>query len=59
MLNVWMWADVSRWRHLTRSIKPAIIATPLAVIADAVAHLAETEAGAAVTCHGITPIDRH
>jgi len=54
-----MWADISRWRHLTCSIEPTHITAPLAVITDAVLCLAETEAGAAVTCHDVTPIHSH
>ena len=59
MLNMWMRADVSRRRHRTRSIKLAHIATPLTVITHGVQCLPQTETGAAVTCHDVTPIHRH
>lgn len=60
MLNVWMWADFSRGRHLTRSVELAHIATPLTVIPDAsVSCLAQTETRATVTCHDVTPVHRH
>jgi len=59
MLNMWVWADISGWCQLTRSIKLTYVATPLTVILDSVVGLTETEAGAAVTCHDITPIYCH
>jgi len=59
MLNVWVWADVSRWRQLTRSVELTHVATPATVILDAVAGLTEAKARAAVTCHDVTPIYRH
>jgi len=34
MLNVWMWADVGRGRHVTRAVELARIATPATVVTD-------------------------
>ena len=61
MLNLWTWADVSGRCRLAGSVELAHIAAPLTVVADTGpgAWLTQTETGAAVTCHDVTPIHRH
>ena len=61
MLNLWTWADVSGRCRLAGSVELTHIAAPLTVVADTGpgAWLTQTETGAAVTCHDVTPIHRH